>query len=223
MGARAHHGPIKVVLADDDFLIREGVASVLERGGYAIAGKASSPAELLPLVRRHHPSLVVVDIRMPPTHTTEGIDAAREVRKLEPRAGVLLLSAYVDLAHAVQLIGGGGPVGYLLKSRVIDEDQFLDAVRRVLAGEVVIDPEIVEALIGHVQHGDPLSVLTPRERSVLALMAEGCSNLGIAQRLSITESAVEKHVRSILGKLSLPTDEFAHRRVLAVLAYLESR
>jgi len=223
MAARAHRGPIKVVLADDDFLIREGVASVLESGGYTIVGKASNPAELLPLVRKHHPNLVVVDIRMPPTHTTEGIDAAREVRKIEPDAGVLLLSAYVDLAHAVQLIGGGGPVGYLLKSRVIDDEQFLDAVRRVLAGEVVIDPEIVEALIGHVQHGDPLSALTPRERSVLSLMAEGCSNLGIAQRLSITESAVEKHVRSILGKLSLPTDEFAHRRVLAVLAYLESR
>ena len=214
---------VRVVVADDDLLLREGVATILGQGGMNVIGTASDPDALLALVRENVPDLVVIDIRMPPTYTTEGIDAAATIGRFAPDTGILLLSAYVDLAHAVQLIGGGGPVGYLLKSRVIDEDQFLDAVRRVLAGEVVIDPEIVEALIGQVQHGDPLSVLTPRERSVLALMAEGCSNLGIAQRLSITESAVEKHVRSILGKLALPTDEFAHRRVLAVLAYLESR
>ena len=214
---------IRVVIADDDFLLREGIANVLETEGFTIVGMASEPGELLALVREHQPELAVVDIRMPPTHTTEGIEAATAIRRFAPKTGILLLSAYVDLAHAVRLVGTGQRVGYLLKSRVVKASELIDALRRVQAGEVVIDPTIVEALIGHVKQGDPLAALTPRERSVLSLMAEGCSNIGIAHRLSISESAVEKHVRNILGKLDLPHTEEAHRRVLAVLAYLESR
>jgi DNA-binding NarL/FixJ family response regulator len=223
LAATPQRGEIRVVIADDDFLLREGIASVLENEGFTVVGKAANPEELLALVREHRPELAVVDIRMPPTHTTEGIDAATAIRGIAPETGILLLSAYLDLAHAVRLVGTGQRIGYLLKSRVVNEGELVDALNRVQAGEVVIDPVIVEALIGHVQQGDPLAALTPRERNVLSLMAEGCSNLGIAHRLSITESAVEKHIRGILGKLDLPHTEEAHRRVLAVLTYLESR
>jgi DNA-binding NarL/FixJ family response regulator len=213
----------RVVIADDDFLLREGIASVLENEGFAVVGKASDAETLLALVDEHRPQLVVVDIRMPPTFTTEGIEAAAAIRGMAPETGILLLSAYLDLAHAMRLVGTGRRIGYLLKSRVVNVDELVDAIERVQAGEVVIDPVIVEALIGHIGHGDPLASLTPRERNVLALMAEGCSNIGVAHKLSITESAVEKHVRSILGKLDLPNTQEAHRRVLAVLTFLESR
>ncbi len=214
---------VRVVVADDDLLLREGVATILGRAGMTVVGTASEPEALLALVREHAPDLVVIDIRMPPTHTTEGIDAAATISRFAPDAGILLLSAFVDLAHAVKLFGSGGRIGYLLKSRVVDAEEFVTAARRVLAGEVVIDREVVDALIGRVQRGDPLAELTPRELEVLSLMAEGCSNLGIGHRLAISESAVEKHIRSILTKLELSSTPEDHRRVLAVLTYLESR
>jgi serine/threonine-protein kinase PknK len=213
----------RLILADDDVLLREGIASLLGNAGYEVVGQADNGGELVELVREHRPELVVVDIRMPPTHTIEGLEAARAIRSEFPEIGILLLSAHVEVETAVDLLEEGERIGYLLKSRVMKAADFLDAVERIARGGSVLDPSLVKALVGAGRRDDPLAELTPREREVLALMAEGRSNNGIAHRLYITEGAVEKHVRSILMKLRLPTTDDDHRRVLAVVTYLESR
>jgi DNA-binding NarL/FixJ family response regulator len=213
----------RVILADDDVLLREGIASLLINAGHEVVGQAGDAASLAELVRKHSSDLAVIDIRMPPSHTTEGLDAARAIRNEFPEIGILLLSAHVEVETALDLLEEGERIGYLLKSRVIRAADFLDAVERIAAGGSVVDPSLVKALVGAGRRDDPLSTLTVREREVLALMAEGRSNNGIAHRLYITEGAVEKHVRSILMKLHLPTTEDDHRRVLAVVTYLEAR
>jgi DNA-binding NarL/FixJ family response regulator len=213
----------RLILADDDVLLREGIASLLGNAGYDVVGQAGDAASLIDMVRDQQPELVVIDIRMPPSHTTEGLDAARTIRNDFPKVGILLLSAHVEVETAVDLLEEGERIGYLLKSRVMRAADFLDAVERIANGGSVVDPSLVKALVGASRRDDPLSELTAREREVLALMAEGRSNNGIAHRLYITEGAVEKHVRSILMKLHLPTTEDDHRRVLAVVTYLESR
>jgi len=210
-------------VADDDVLLREGIASLLARAGYEVVGQAGDALELADLVRERSPDLVVTDIRMPPSHTTEGLEAARAIRNEFPEIGILLLSAHVEVATAVDLLEEGERIGYLLKGRVMKAADFLDAVKRIVSGGSVVDPSLVKALVGASRRDDPLAELTAREREVLALMAEGRSNNGIAHRLYITEGAVEKHVRSILMKLRLPTTEDDHRRVLAVVAYLDAR
>ena len=213
----------RLILADDDVLLREGIASLLGNAGYEVVGQAGDGRELIELVREHRPDLVVVDIRMPPTNTSEGLEAARAIRSEFPEIGILLLSAHVEVETAVDLLEEGERIGYLLKSRVMKAADFLDAIERIARGGSVVDPSLVKALVGARRRDDPLAELTPREREVLALMAEGRSNNGIAHRLYITEGAVEKHVRSILMKLRLPTTDDDHRRVLAVVTYLESR
>ena len=216
-------GPARVILADDDFLVREGIASLLGGAGYDVVSQVGDAIGLADLVRQQRPDLVVLDIRMPPTHTTEGLRAASAVRAEFPQVGIFLLSAHVEVETAMGLLGGGERIGYLLKSRVLDAADFLDAVERVFRGGSVVDPALVQELVAARRRNDPLAGLTPREREVLALMAEGRSNNGIAHRLYITEGAVEKHVRSILMKLDLPTTEDDHRRVLAVVTFLEAR
>jgi DNA-binding NarL/FixJ family response regulator len=213
----------RVILADDDVLLRAGIASLLAGAGYDVVGEAGDATGLGDLVRRQSPDLVVIDIRMPPTHTTEGLQAASAIRAEFPHIGILLLSAHVEVETAMGLLEGGERIGYLLKSRVMDADDFIDAVGRIARGGSVVDPALVQELVAARRRDDPLADLTPREREVLALMAEGRSNNGIAHRLYITEGAVEKHVRSILMKLQLPTTEDNHRRVLAVVTFLEAR
>jgi DNA-binding NarL/FixJ family response regulator len=213
----------RVVLADDDVLFREGVASLLERSGLEVVGQAGDGAQLIRLVREHEPELAVVDIRMPPDHSTEGLDAAREIRAGFPGTGIVLLSAHVEVEHAMEVLEGGDGAGYLLKSRVRDVDDFLDTVERVAKGGSVVDPVLVQELVGARRKDDALAELSPREREVLALMAEGRSNAGIAKLLWVTEGTVEKHVHSVLSKLPLPATEDDHRRVLAVIAYLDAR
>ena len=214
---------LRVVLAEDDVLLREGLASLLERSGFEVTGQAGDAAQLLAMVGRHTPELVVVDIRMPPTHTTEGLDAARRIRQDHPQTGILVLSAHVEVDHAMELLASGRGVGYLLKSRVTDVAELVDTLQRIAKGGSVVDPTLVAELVSARRRNDPLAVLSAREREVLALMAEGRSNAGIARRLWITEGTVEKHVRSILTKLTLPETEDDHRRVLAVLTFLDSR
>ena len=213
----------RVALADDDVLLREGLASLLERSGFEVVGQAGDPSELLSLVRALKPDLAVVDIRMPPTHSTEGLDAARAIRAELPDIGILVLSAYVDVEHAMELLATGQRIGYLLKSRVTAVDEFIETVERIANGGSVVDPALVKELVSASRANDPLAVLSAREREVLTLMAEGRSNTGIAHRLWVTEGTVEKHVRSILMKLNLPEGEDDHRRVLAVVTYLEAR
>jgi DNA-binding NarL/FixJ family response regulator len=213
----------RVILADDDVLLREGIASLLVGAGYDVVGQAGDALGLVGLVRERSPDLVVIDIRMPPTHTTEGLQAAGEIRSELPQVGILLLSAHVEVETAMGLLEGGDGIGYLLKTRVMNAADFIDAVERVARGGSVVDPALVQELIAGRRRDDPLADLTPREREVLALMAEGRSNSGIAHRLYITEGAVEKHVHSILMKLDLPTAEADHRRVLAVVTFLEAR
>jgi DNA-binding NarL/FixJ family response regulator len=213
----------RVILADDDVLLREGIASLLGNAGYEVVGQAGDATTLAELVRNHSPDLAVIDIRMPPSHTTEGLDAARAIRSEFSQIGILLLSAHVEVETAMDLLEGGDRIGYLLKSRVMDAADFIDAVERIARGGSVVDPALVQELVAARRRDDPLANLTPREREVLALMAEGRSNNGIAQRLYITEGAVEKHVRSILMKLHLPTSQDDHRRVLAVVTFLEAR
>jgi DNA-binding NarL/FixJ family response regulator len=213
----------RVIVADDDFLLREGIASLLGGAGYDVVGQVGDAIGLGDLVREQSPDLVVIDIRMPPTHTTEGLQAASAIRAEFPQIGILLLSAHVEVETAMGLLEGGERIGYLLKSRVMDAADFIDAVDRVSRGGAVVDPALVQELVAARRRDDPLAHLTPREREVLALMAEGRSNNGIAHRLYITEGAVEKHVRSILMKLRLPTTEDDHRRVLAVVTFLEAR
>ncbi|KAB8191008.1 response regulator [Nonomuraea phyllanthi] len=213
----------RVALADDDVLLREGLASLLANAGFEVVGQAGDAPGLLAVVRDRCPDLVVVDIRMPPGQTTEGLEAARVVREESPETGILLLSAHVEVDQAMELLAAGRRVGYLLKSRVIDVDDFVGTLRRVAEGGSVVDPGLVQELITARRRDDPLRTLTEREREVLALMAEGRSNAGIAHRLWITEGTVEKHVRSILARMRLPETEDDHRRVLAVLAFLDSR
>src|SRR5919198_6718659 len=215
--------PTRAVLADDDVLLREGLASLLDRSGYQVIGQSDNARELLELVREQRPDLAIVDIRMPPTHTIEGLDAARMIREESPQTAILILSAHVEVEHAMDLVGSGERSGYLLKSRVTDVDDFLETLERIVKGGSVVDPALVQELVAARRVEDPLDVLSPREREVLALMAEGRSNAGIAQQLWVTEGTVEKHVHSILGKLRLPEAETDHRRVLAVLTFLESR
>jgi DNA-binding NarL/FixJ family response regulator len=213
----------RLVLADDDVLLREGLATLLDRAGFEVVGKGGDASELLSLVRALHPDLVIVDIRMPPDHSTEGLDAAREIRTEFPDIGILVLSAHIEVEHAMDLLASGDRMGYLLKSRVTDVDEFVTAVERIAKGGSVVDPALVQELVGARRADDPLAALTPRELEVLELMAEGRSNAGIAGRLWVAEGTVEKHVRSILTKLELPETQEDHRRVLAVVAFLESR
>jgi DNA-binding NarL/FixJ family response regulator len=212
----------RVVLADDDTLLREGVASLLERAGFTVVGQACDGLGLLDLVRDHHPDLAIVDIRMPPGQAA-GLDATRVIRAKFPATAVLLLSAHAEVDQAMELLSTGKAVGYLLKSRVTDVAEFAETAQRVARGGSVVDPALVGELIKARRRDDPLEHLTEREREVLALMAEGRSNAGIAQRLWITEGTVEKHVRSIMCRMLLPETADDHRRVLAVLTYLESR
>jgi serine/threonine-protein kinase PknK len=213
----------RVAVADDDVLLREGLASLLERGGFDVVGQAGDGEQLLAIVRDERPELAIVDIRMPPTHTTEGLDAADTIRSEFPEIGIVVLSAHVEVEHAMKLLACGERTGYLLKSRVIDVDEFVGTIERVARGGSVVDPGLVQELVGARRRDDPLAELTAREREVLALMAEGRSNAGIAHRLWVTEGTVEKHVRSILSKLPLSATQEDHRRVLAVVAYLDSR
>jgi len=213
----------RVVVADDDVLVREGIASVLSGAGYEVVRQARDADELGAAVRDQAPDLAVIDIRMPPTHTWEGLDAAHAIRAEAPQVGILLLSAYVEVETAIDLLEGGERIGYLLKDRILKAGDVVDALERIADGGSVVDPGLVQALVSQRRRDDPLGELTPREREVLAQMAEGRSNSGIAGRLFITEGAVEKHVRSILSKLDLPTADDSHRRVLAVLTFLGAR
>jgi DNA-binding NarL/FixJ family response regulator len=212
----------RVVVVDDDVLLREGIASLLTGAGYEVIGQAGDSAGLDELIEEHDPELVVLDIRMPPTHTTEGLEAAKAIRASFPEIGILLLSAHVEVEAAMELLNGGERVGYLLKSRVTNVADFVEALDRIGRGGCVVDPALIEELLGRQRRSDPLAVLTAREREVLALMAEGRSNSGIAQQLVVTEGAVEKHVSSILAKLRLPATENDHRRVLAVVTFLKN-
>ena len=215
--------PTRVVIADDDVLLREGLASLLERSRFEVVGQSGNATELLELVNDRRPDLAIIDIRMPPTHTTEGLDAARTIRQDTPRTAILLLSAHVDVEHAMDLLASGERTGYLLKSRVTDIVDFVATLERIAKGASVVDPALVQELVAARRVRDPLDQLSPREREVLALMAEGRSNAGIAHQLWVTEGTVEKHIRSILQKLPLQENEDDHRRVLAVLAFLETR
>ncbi|MEA2291196.1 MAG: hypothetical protein QOF17_216 [Solirubrobacteraceae bacterium] len=213
----------RVALADDDVLLREGLASLLERSGFEVIGQAGDAPALLELVRAHQPDLALIDIRMPPDHTTEGLQAAGVIRREFPQTGILVLSAHVEVEQAMELLAGGQRVGYLLKSRVTDVAHFTETVTRIAEGGSVVDPALVQELVMARRAHDPLAALTPREREVLALMAEGRSNSGIGQRLWVTEGTVEKHVHSILAKLDLPDSQDEHRRVRAVITYLDAR
>jgi DNA-binding NarL/FixJ family response regulator len=214
---------VRVVLADDNVLLREGIAGLLERAGFEVAGQAGDADGLIDLVRAQHPALVVVDIRMPPGQSVEGLNAAMTIREEFPDTGIMVLSAFVHAEHAVKLLSSGQGIGYLLKDRVEDVPEFVQSLQRVADGGTVIDPALVQDLVRtrRKQH-DPFETLTTREREVLALMAEGRSNSGIARQIWVAEATVEKHVHSILGKLDLPDSSDDHRRVLAVLAYLSS-
>jgi DNA-binding NarL/FixJ family response regulator len=215
-------GP-RVVLADDDVLLREGLAGLLERSGFEVVGQTGNASDLVELVREHRPDLAVIDIRMPPSHTVEGLDAAREIREELPETAILVLSAHVEVEQATDLLASGERSGYLLKSRVTDVDEFTETLLRIVNGASVVDPALVQELVAARRVQDPLEDLSPREREVLSLMAEGRSNAGIAHQLWITEGTVEKHVRSILTKLRLPATADDQRRVLAVITYLDAR
>jgi len=214
---------VRVVVADDAVLLREGVVRILREAGFDVQAQAGNAEDLLLHVRSLEPDVAVVDIRMPPTHTDEGLRAALRIRAEHPGVGVLVLSQYVEPAYALELLAGSAEgVGYLLKERIGNIDEFVDAVRRVAAGGSALDPAVVSEIVGRRRRDDPLSGLTPREREVLELMAEGRSNQGIAARLVVSERAVEKHVTNIFGKLQLPTEAADHRRVLAVLTFLRA-
>jgi DNA-binding NarL/FixJ family response regulator len=214
---------LRVIIAEDDVLLREGLASLLERSGFDVVAQGGDGSELVELVHEHQPELVLVDIRMPPSHTTEGLEAARRIREEFPEIGILVLSAHVEVEHAMELLASGSRSGYLLKSRVTDVNEFLENVGRIARGGSVVDPALVQELVAARRTDDPLADLTPREREVLSLMAEGRSNAGIARQLWVTEGTVEKHVHSILAKLRLPETGDDHRRVLAVITFLEAR
>ena len=216
-------GRTRVVLADDDVLLREGLAGLLERSGFEVVGQAGTPSELIALVRDERPELAIVDIRMPPTHTSEGLDAASSIREEFPDTAIVVLTAYVQVEPATELLASGERSGYLLKSRVTDVDEFIETLERIVKGGSVVDPALVQELVAARRAEDPLDVLSSREREVLSLMAEGRSNAGIAHQLWITEGTVEKHVHSILTKFRLPATEEDQRRVLAVLTFLDAR
>jgi DNA-binding NarL/FixJ family response regulator len=218
-----HAAPVRVVVAEDDVLLREGLVSLLGRRGFEVVGQAGDGPGLLALVRDIKPELVVTDIRMPPTNGSEGLDAARVIRAELPEIAILVLSAFVDVEQAMELLGSGRGVGYLLKSRVTDVADFVDTLQRIANGASVVDPALVSELVSANRRNDPLSALSARELEVLALMAEGRSNSGIAHRLWVAEGTVAKHVSSILNKLDLPVTDDAHRRVLAVITFLEAR
>ena len=213
----------RVVVADDDVLLREGLVRLLGEAGYDVIERVGDARALVAAVRSEQPDLVVVDIRMPPTNTFEGIDVARVIRGEFPQIGILLLSAHVELETAIDFLQSGERVGYLLKSRILRVEDLVDALERIALGGAVIDPVLVQELLGQQRRTDPLAVLSAREREVLSLVAEGRSNAGIAHRLFISEGAVEKHVRSILAKLNLDASDEDHRRVLAVLMFLDAR
>jgi DNA-binding NarL/FixJ family response regulator len=213
----------RAVVADDDVLLREGLTSVLERSGFEVIGQCGDGQALTALVRKYRPELALIDIRMPPTHTTEGLDSARMIREEFPDTAIVVLSAHVDVEHAMDLLASGQRSGYLLKSRVTDVEEFIQTIERIVNGGSIVDPALVRELVDARRVEDPLDGVTPREREVLALMAEGRSNAGIAKALWVTEGTVEKHVRSILSKLRLPETSDDHRRVLAVLAFLDAR
>lgn len=214
---------VRVILADDDVLLREGIASLLVNAGFEVVGQAGDASQLLALAREHVPDLAIVDIRMPPTHTTEGLQAAHMIREQFPETAILVLSAYTDVEHAMELLASGRRIGYLLKSRVTDVQEFTDTLERIVKGGSAVDPALVQELVAAHRRNDPLEALSLREREVLKLMAEGSSNAGIARRLWVTEGTVEKHVHSIFAKLPLPETEDSHRRVQAVITYLNAR
>ena len=213
----------RVAIADDDVLLREGLAALLRDGGYDVVGQAADGDGLIELVRREQPDVAIIDIRMPPTHTTEGLEAARTIREELPEVAILVLSAHIEVEHAMDLLGAGTGIGYVLKSRIGDVDELTDSLERICSGGSVIDPTLVTELVRARRAHDPLEGLTAREREVLALMAEGRSNGGIARILWLAEGTVEKHVRSIFQKLQLPDAPDDHRRVLAVIAFLGSK
>jgi DNA-binding NarL/FixJ family response regulator len=214
---------VRVVIAEDSVFVREGLARILERRGFDVVAQAENAEQLLLKVRSYEPDVAVTDIRMPPTHTDEGLQAAKRIRAEHPGTAVLVLSQHAEPGYALELLADSAEgVGYLLKDRVSNAADFADAVRRVAEGGSALDPQVVSHLVGRRRAADPLAELTPREREVLGLMAEGRSNRGIAERLVITEAAVEKHIRSIFQKLSLPVADADHRRVLAVLAFLRA-
>ena len=212
-----------VVVADDDLLLREGIASLLTQAGYSVVGQAGDGTSLLNLAREHQPDVCIVDIRMPPDHATEGLRAAQEIREELPQTAILVLSAYVEVTHAATLLASGERSGYLLKSRVANIEEFLESIDRLSRGGSVVDPSLVVELLAAHTADDPLEGLTSRERDVLGLMAEGRTNSGIARRLWVTEGTVEKHVHSIFVKLRLPETNDDHRRVLAVITFLAAR
>jgi DNA-binding NarL/FixJ family response regulator len=212
---------MRLVIAEDTVLLREGLAGLLEDAGHDVVGRVGDAQSLLAVVAEHEPDLAIVDVRMPPTYEDEGMQAAAEIRRSYPGTAVLVLSQHIEGRHAVDLVGSGGGFGYLLKDRVLDVDEFLEAVQRVSAGGSALDPEVVKHLLTP-KHDDALASLTPREREVLGLVAEGRTNAGIAKHLWLTEKTVETHVSSILGKLGLSSSAEGHRRVLAVLAYLRA-
>lgn len=216
--------PIRVVLADDSVLVREGIARLLSSAGIEVLAQAGEVRGLMSALEDHQPDVAIVDIRMPPTKTREGIEAARRIQESYPDVAVLLLSSYMEVDDAVDLLGlSSGSVGYLLKDSVTDVDEFVAAVRRVASGGSAVDPALVAELVGRQRRRDPLETLTPREREVLELMAHGRSNAGIARELWVSEGAVEKYVRSILQKLDIPPDAEANRRVVAVLTFLNQQ
>jgi DNA-binding NarL/FixJ family response regulator len=214
---------LRVIVADDDVLLRAGLVSLLSRPGFEVVGEAGDADSLVRQVDDQVPDLVLVDIRMPPTHTSEGLDAARRIRQDHPEIAILVLSAHVEVDQAMTLLAGGQGIGYLLKTRIVDVTDFLSTVERIARGGSVVDPALVQELVSAQHRDDPLGALSPREQEVLALMAEGRSNAGIAQVLWVTPGTVEKHVKSIMQKLGLQEDVGDHRRVLAVIAYLQSR
>src|SRR3954449_3909055 len=224
-GRRHHRGPrVRVVIAEDSVLIREGIARLLTDAGAEVVGQAGDADDLMRKTRAHKPDVVITDIRMPPGQSDEGLRAAQVIRSELPGIGVLVLSQYVEEGYAMELLGENAEgVGYLLKDRIADVDRFLDAVRRVAEGGSALDPEVVSHMLGRRRREDPLDELTPREREVLGLMAEGRSNHAIAEQLVVTERAVEKHVTNIFGKLGLGATHDDHRRVLAVLTYIKAR
>jgi DNA-binding NarL/FixJ family response regulator len=210
---------MRVVIGEDSALFREGLARLLEDAGLEVVAKAADAPSLIQAVENELPDLAIVDIRMPPNHTDDGARAARRLRERHPELGIVLLSQHVETHHSVELVSSGR-FGYLLKDRVLDVDDFIDALRRVATGGSALDPEVVSLLLRPLRSTDQLAALTPREREVLALMAEGRTNLGVARRLWLTERTVETHIASILAKLGLGAGEEDHRRVLAVLAFL---
>jgi DNA-binding NarL/FixJ family response regulator len=213
---------MRIVIAEDTVLVREGLAGLLSDAGHDVVSRVGDGESLLAVVAEHEPDLAIVDVRMPPTYEDEGMKAAVEIRRMHPSTAVLVLSQHIESRHAVELVSSGGGFGYLLKDRVLDVDEFLDVIQRVAAGGSALDPEVVKHLLAPPKEDDLLGELTPREREVLGLMAEGKTNAGIAGQLWLTEKTVETHVSSILGKLGLSHSGEGHRRVLAVLAYLRA-